>query len=146
MSPAATKADLSPDAFTATPPAVLTILVSAALGLLVTLSTFLVIGATSALTYNVVGHVKTVGVIAGGILFYGEVQPCSLFFVVLSTHTDWGAFWEGWGVDVRPGILVQGDTGSLCFAVHCCCAADVRDAPRLPTATCITSMVRAVMP
>ena len=34
------------------------ILLSAVLGLLVSLSTFLVIGATSSLTYNVIGHVK----------------------------------------------------------------------------------------
>lgn len=47
---------------------------SACLGLLVSLSTFLVIGHTSALTYNVVGHIKTVGVIAGGVFFYGEVR------------------------------------------------------------------------
>jgi solute carrier family 35 protein E3 len=50
------------------------ILLSAVLGLLVTLSTFLVIGATSALTYNVVGHIKTVGVITGGVLIYGDVR------------------------------------------------------------------------
>lgn len=34
------------------------IFLSAVLGLLVSLSTFLVIGATSSLTYNVIGHVK----------------------------------------------------------------------------------------
>ena len=39
------------------------ILLSALLGLLVSLSTFLVIGATSSLTYNVVGHIKTVCVL-----------------------------------------------------------------------------------
>jgi solute carrier family 35, member E3 len=59
--------------FVATPLAILTILLSAALGLLVTLSTFLVIGATSALTYNVVGHLKTGGVILGGVMLYDEV-------------------------------------------------------------------------
>eukprot|EP00198_Chlamydomonas_reinhardtii_P013748 XP_001703085.1 solute carrier protein [Chlamydomonas reinhardtii] len=36
------------------------IVISALLGILVSLSTFLVIGATSSLTYNIVGHFKTV--------------------------------------------------------------------------------------
>lgn len=48
-----------------TPMAVVAIAVSAVLGLLVSLSTFLVIGATSSLTYNVVGHIKTVIILAG---------------------------------------------------------------------------------
>lgn len=61
-------------AFEVTAAAVFMISASAALGLLVSLSTFLVIGHTSALTYNVVGHIKTVGIIAGGVLFYGEVR------------------------------------------------------------------------
>lgn len=66
---------LPPFALTAAAAAM--ILVSAVLGLLVTLSTFLVIGHTSALTYNVVGHVKTVSIITGGVLLYGEVRPRS---------------------------------------------------------------------
>ena len=55
--------------------AVAAIAVSAGLGLLVSLSTFLVIGATSSLTYNVVGHVKTVIILAGGCLFFGDEMP-----------------------------------------------------------------------
>lgn len=51
------------------------ILVSAALGLLVSLSTFLVIGATSSLTYNVVGHLKTIIILSGGVLFFGDKMP-----------------------------------------------------------------------
>jgi solute carrier family 35 protein E3 len=58
-----------------TPAAVAGILVSAVLGLLVNLSTFLVIGATSSLTYNVVGHVKTVIILAGGVVFFGDSMP-----------------------------------------------------------------------
>lgn len=50
------------------------ILLSAVLGLLVNLSTFLVIGATSSLTYNVVGHVKTVIILTGGVVFFGDVM------------------------------------------------------------------------
>ncbi|GBF99217.1 hypothetical protein Rsub_11424 [Raphidocelis subcapitata] len=58
-----------------TPAAAAAIAVSAALGLLVSLSTFLVIGATSSLTYNVVGHLKTVIILAGGCLFFGDEMP-----------------------------------------------------------------------
>lgn len=54
---------------------VVAIAVSAILGLLVSLSTFLVIGATSSLTYNVVGHVKTVIILMGGCLFFGDEMP-----------------------------------------------------------------------
>jgi hypothetical protein len=63
--------------FQPTPAAIIMISASAALGLLVSLSTFLVIGHTSALTYNVVGHIKTVGIIAGGVVFYQEVRATS---------------------------------------------------------------------
>lgn len=51
---------------------VFTIFISSILGLLVNLSTFLVIGATSSLTYNVVGHVKTIIILAGGVIFFGD--------------------------------------------------------------------------
>ena len=52
--------------------AVAWILASSALGLVVTLSTFLFIGATSSLTYNVVGHLKTVLIVAAGVFLFGE--------------------------------------------------------------------------
>jgi solute carrier family 35 protein E3 len=52
--------------------AIVAIAVSAILGLLVSLSTFLVIGATSSLTYNVVGHLKTVIILSGGCIFFGD--------------------------------------------------------------------------
>ncbi|KAG2489067.1 hypothetical protein HYH03_012503 [Edaphochlamys debaryana] len=58
-----------------TPHAVAAILISAVLGLLVSLSTFLVIGATSSLTYNVVGHLKTVIILSGGCIFFGDSMP-----------------------------------------------------------------------
>jgi hypothetical protein len=61
-------------AFVLSVPSATMIFISAVLGLLVTLSTFLVIGHTSALTYNVVGHIKTVSIIAGGVIIYGEVR------------------------------------------------------------------------
>jgi solute carrier family 35 protein E3 len=60
-------------------PALLAIIISAVLGLLVSLSTFLVIGATSSLTYNVVGHLKTVIILTGGCLFFGDSMPLKKF-------------------------------------------------------------------
>lgn len=48
------------------------IALSCVLGLAVNLSTFLVIGATSSLTYNIVGHIKTVLILSGGFLFFGD--------------------------------------------------------------------------
>lgn len=62
---------------------VLAILASALLGVLVSLSTFLVIGATSSLTYNVVGHLKTVIILTGSCLIFGEAMPANKFFGVL---------------------------------------------------------------
>jgi len=61
------------------PSSISAILLSAALGLLVNLSTFLVIGATSSLTYNVVGHVKTVIILTGGVFFFGDSMPAKKF-------------------------------------------------------------------
>lgn len=55
--------------------AILAILLSAVLGLLVSLSTFLVIGATSSLTYNIVGHLKTIIILTGGCLYFGDEMP-----------------------------------------------------------------------
>ena len=54
--------------------AVVTIGVSAILGLLVSMSTFLVIGALSSVTFNVVGHSKTIIILAGGCLLF---QVCT---------------------------------------------------------------------
>ncbi|KAI8472997.1 MAG: triose-phosphate transporter family-domain-containing protein [Monoraphidium minutum] len=53
-------------------PALAWILASSALGLVVTLSTFLFIGATSSLTYNVAGHLKTLLIVAAGAAAFGE--------------------------------------------------------------------------
>eukprot|EP00201_Polytomella_parva_P020863 CAMPEP_0175044176 /NCGR_PEP_ID=MMETSP0052_2-20121109/3649_1 /TAXON_ID=51329 ORGANISM="Polytomella parva, Strain SAG 63-3" /NCGR_SAMPLE_ID=MMETSP0052_2 /ASSEMBLY_ACC=CAM_ASM_000194 /LENGTH=268 /DNA_ID=CAMNT_0016307421 /DNA_START=386 /DNA_END=1193 /DNA_ORIENTATION=- len=68
--------------FKYTTSAILAILVSAALGLLVSLSTFLVIGSTSSLTYNVVGHLKTVIILSGGCVLFGDVMPLQKFIGV----------------------------------------------------------------
>ena len=51
---------------------VIVIATSSLLGLSVSLSTFFVIGAASSLTYNIVGHIKTVVILAGGVLMFGD--------------------------------------------------------------------------
>jgi solute carrier family 35, member E3 len=51
---------------------VILIVASALLGVLVTFSTFLVIGNTSPLTYAVAGHLKTIVIICGGVLIFGD--------------------------------------------------------------------------
>lgn len=56
---------------------VIAIAISSVLGLLVSLSTFLVIGATSSLTYNIVGHLKTVSILTGGCLLFGDTMGVS---------------------------------------------------------------------
>jgi len=74
--------------------AVFAILLSAVLGLLVNLSTFLVIGATSSLTYNVVGHIKTIIILAGGVIFFGDTmsgkKSCGILFAM------GGIIWYSW--------------------------------------------------
>jgi multidrug transporter EmrE-like cation transporter len=53
--------------------------------LLVSLSAFLVIGATSALTYNIASHAKTVLIILGGVALFGDAaHPAKLLGVVLA--------------------------------------------------------------
>lgn len=71
--------------------AVMAILFSAALGLLVSLSTFLVIGATSSLTYNIVGHMKTIIILTGGYLYFGDdMSAIKLIGIVISLS---GVIW-----------------------------------------------------
>jgi solute carrier family 35 protein E3 len=65
--------------YTLTPAAAFWIIVSSMLGLIVTLSTFLFIGATSSLTYNVVGHMKTVLIVTGGVLLFGDSMSLKKF-------------------------------------------------------------------
>ena len=48
-----------------TPSAIAAIVISALLGILVSLSTFLVIGSLSSLSYNIIGHLKTVIILSG---------------------------------------------------------------------------------
>ncbi|KAL3146994.1 hypothetical protein ABBQ38_014961 [Trebouxia sp. C0009 RCD-2024] len=74
--------DQTPDAhtlrgYTYSISSVTAIAISSVLGLLVSLSTFLVIGATSSLTYNIVGHLKTVTILTGGCLIFGDTMSVS---------------------------------------------------------------------
>lgn len=67
------------------------ILVSSVLGLVVNLSAMLVIAHTSTLTYNVVGHVKTVLVLVGGVVIFGDTMPLKKFVGVCVTMA--GVIW-----------------------------------------------------
>ena len=61
------------------------IFISSVLGLLVTASTFLFIGATSPLTYNVVGHLKTIGIVTAGVFLFGDsMEPKKLMGLVMA--------------------------------------------------------------
>ena len=53
--------------------AVRDILISAVLAVLVNVSTFCIVGKTSAVTFTVVGHVKTIGVFLFGFLLFQAV-------------------------------------------------------------------------
>jgi solute carrier family 35 protein E3 len=59
--------------------AYLVIVLSGCLGLLVSLSTFLLIGATSPLTYNIVGHLKTVSILTMGVIFFNDSMSTKKF-------------------------------------------------------------------
>lgn len=96
------------------------IMLSALLGLLVNLSTFLVIGATSSLTYNVVGHIKTVIILTGGVVFFGDSMSGKKFMGILSAMG--GIVWysmiklrEGkggrGGAEKGPGVLERVESG-----------------------------------
>ncbi|BDA44757.1 Solute carrier family 35 member E3 [Coccomyxa sp. Obi] len=65
--------------FPYSPASVIAIAGSAVLGLLVSWSTFLMIGATSGLTFNVIGHLKLIIVLAGGVAFFGDQMPPKKF-------------------------------------------------------------------
>lgn len=86
--------------------AVAAIITSALLGLLVSLSTFLVIGCTSSLTYNVVGHIKTVLILTGGCMFFGdEMPPKKLLGICVAMC---GIIWWVWP---RPDESLAGAVG-----------------------------------
>jgi len=72
---------------------VMLILFSGCIGLLVSLSTFLLIKATSALTYNIVGHAKTICILLSGVLMFGdEVSSKKLLGIMIALG---GMVWYG---------------------------------------------------
>lgn len=79
--------------FNYTPMAVGAIAISAVFGLLVSLSTFLVIGATSSLTFNIIGLVKITTVVAGTQFAYCIVLPAEhLIGFYCFRFLIWGLF------------------------------------------------------
>lgn len=103
---------------------------SAALGLLVSLSMFLMIGATSGVTFNVVGHVKTVLILAGGVMLFGDrmcatARPrrCSLSLrqgplCAMQARQEQGAI-GGRTARTVPVACWQAGTMSLCMPSLC---------------------------
>ena len=69
---------------------VFAIAISSVLGLLVNFSTFLIIGETSSLTYNVIGHIKTVVILVGGVLLFGDSMDLRKILGVAVTITGMG--------------------------------------------------------
>jgi solute carrier family 35 protein E3 len=70
-----------------TPAAVAAILLSCLLGLSVTLSSYWAIGVTSPLTFNVVGHAKTVIILAGGVMLFHDAMNLAKGFGLLLALT-----------------------------------------------------------
>jgi len=71
--------------------AFVTIIISGCLGMLVSLSTFLMIGATSPLTYNIVGHLKTVSILTMGVMLFGDSMSTKKFLGICFALT--GVIW-----------------------------------------------------
>lgn len=67
------------------------IVLSGCFGLLVSLSTFLMIGATSALTYNIVGHLKTVCILLTGFFLFRDSMGFKKCLGILCALV--GVFW-----------------------------------------------------
>ena len=68
-----------------------TILISSVLALLVNLSIFLVIGKTSPVTYNVLGHFKLTVILTGGFVIFGQQPDIKVITGILITLA--GIFW-----------------------------------------------------
>ncbi|MEO0957658.1 MAG: hypothetical protein AAFY66_04195 [Pseudomonadota bacterium] len=69
----------------ANPEALFVIGLSGVAGLMVSLSTFLFIGAAGPLTYNVVGHIKTVTVLTSGWLVFGDFMSTQKLLGLMCT-------------------------------------------------------------
>lgn len=72
---------------------VIFILFSGCIGLVVSLSTFLLIRETSPLTYNIVGHAKTISILIAGVLTFGdEIGSQKALGIILALS---GMVWYG---------------------------------------------------
>ena len=60
-----------------------------------------VIGATSSLTYNVVGHIKTVIILTGGCMFFGDEMPLKKFLGIATAML--GIVWYSQARGPPPG-------------------------------------------
>ena len=60
-----------------------------------------VIGATSSLTYNVVGHIKTVIILTGGCVFFGDEMPLKKFLGIATAML--GIVWYSQARSSPPG-------------------------------------------
>lgn len=62
-----------------------------------------VIGATSSLTYNVVGHIKTVLILSGGVAFFGDTMPPKKAAGILAAMG--GIVWWAWAAALLAAAL-----------------------------------------
>lgn len=86
------------------------VFLSCLLGILVSLSTFLVISVTSSLTYTVIGHIKTIIVLACGVFFFGDdMDPKKFSGIVIAMG---GIIWYS---QLKTGSLqpAKGSVGVL---------------------------------
>lgn len=87
------------------------ILLSCVLGMIVSLSTLLTIGAMSSLSYTVIGHIKTVCNLIGGYMFFGDTfTPIQIMGILLSLV---GIFWFSTVRQTHPACS-SGDCASEC--------------------------------
>ncbi len=61
-----------------------------------------VIGGTSSLTYNVVGHIKTVIILTGGCLFFGDEMPLKKFLGIATAMM--GIVWYSQACRLFPAL------------------------------------------
>eukprot|EP00465_Bigelowiella_longifila_P013103 CAMPEP_0185262192 /NCGR_PEP_ID=MMETSP1359-20130426/10407_1 /TAXON_ID=552665 /ORGANISM="Bigelowiella longifila, Strain CCMP242" /LENGTH=120 /DNA_ID=CAMNT_0027849053 /DNA_START=1 /DNA_END=363 /DNA_ORIENTATION=- len=71
----------------------LLVIFSGCIGLLVSLSTFLLIKETSPLTYNIVGHAKTICILVSGVVFFEDKITSKKFVGIVVALS--GMIWYG---------------------------------------------------
>lgn len=89
-----------------------------------------VIGATSSLTYNVVGHIKTVIILTGGCVFFGDEMPLKKFLGIATAML--GIVWYSQARGPHPpAVAVPAQQGRRARRRSCC--SSLR---RLPQRSC----------